>query len=97
MKTFRRRDHVSLTPKMWTAPNGTRIEWRSDRQTFDAYLAVLNDYYAANNLGTVDAALVEDTFCRQMPKWVCADAGFHTSSVVVSQTRGGCSSCGRRR
>lgn len=98
---FRNRDHVSINPKVWTAPNGRRIEWRSDKQPFDAFLASLQEYYTANNFGNIDPALVEHTFCGQMPRWVCNEQdsrGFSESGPVVTSGRsGGCRSCGRSK
>jgi len=100
MMTFKDINHVSTSPKIWTAPNGRRIEWRSDRQPFDAYFAALVEYYGANNLGGIDSAVVQDAFCRQMPKWACVGSGYHTSQSLSNTpppvTRG-CSSCGKRR
>ncbi len=100
MMTFKDPNHVSVNPKVWTAPNGRRIEWRSDRQPFDDYFAALTEYYAANNLGEPDRAVVIDTFCRQMPRWVCAGEGYHTNQSFNEPPPargGGCSSCGKRR
>lgn len=98
---FRNRDHVSVNPKVWTAPNGRRIEWRSDKQTFDAFLASLQEYYTANNLGHIDPLAVEHTFCKQMPKWVCSEQDFRgnaeSSPVVTSGRSVGCRSCGRSK
>ncbi len=98
MLTFKDPNRISVLPKVWTAPNNRRIEWRSDRQPFDAFFASLVEYYTANNLGAPDRAVVIDTFCKQMPKWVCSGTDYHTAPSQVASTPrgGGCRSCGKR-
>lgn len=99
--TFRDPNHVSNTPKMWTAPNGRRIDWRSDKQTFDQFYAVVSEYHQANGFAVPSREEVTISMCRQMPKWACVDSAYHTASTnraepyVVSRT-GGCKSCGRK-
>lgn len=99
MRTFKDRNHVSNVPKNWQAPNGRRIEWRSDRQTYDDFYQSILAYYHANNLSPVpDSATVEDHICGQLPRWSCVQEGYHTvsqSSPVVGTVRTGCKSCGR--
>lgn len=100
MRTFLDPNHVPLVPKLWTAPNGRRIEWRSDKQTFDQFFAVVSEYHAANQLTAPNRDEVIDSMCRQMPRWACVEPGHHTvvnraEPYVVSRT-GGCKSCGRR-
>lgn len=101
MRTFRDPNHVSNTPKAWTAPNGQRIAWRSDKQHFDTFYAVISDYHTANGFAVPSKEEVVDAMCRQMPKWACVDPGFHSvvfnrAEALPVQRSGGCKSCGRR-
>lgn len=102
MRSFRDENHVSNTPKMWTAPNGRRLDWRSDKQPFQQFYDVVVEYHQANQLAVPSREEVVDAMCRQMPRWACVDPGFHGTTVnraepyVVSRT-GGCKSCGGKR
>lgn len=101
MRTFKDINHVSNTPKLWTAPNGRRIEWRSDKQPFDQFYASISEYHTANGYEVPSREVVIDLMCRQMPRWACVDENYHTAvvnraeSFVVSRTSG-CKSCGKR-
>jgi hypothetical protein len=99
MRTFKDINHVSNTPKAWNTPNGRRIEWRSDRQSFDQFYAIIVEYHKANGFSEPARDAVIAEMCRQMPRWACVDEGYHSVSnysPVVGRS-GGCSSCGKKR
>lgn len=101
MRRFKDVRHLPISPKFWTAPNGRKIEWRSDRQPFEQFMAVVVEYHNANALPPPTREQVEDTLCRQMASWACVDASFHTAGlndpvVVSSQRSSGCRACGKR-
>lgn len=95
---FKDPNHVSSAPKVWTAPNGRRIEWRSDQVPFSAFYATVSEYHAANGFAVPESAVVEDTMCRQMPRWACVDDGYHAAPAnLEAPRRSGCSACNKRR
>jgi hypothetical protein len=103
MKKFKDPNSVSITPKFYTAPNGTKLQWRSDRVTFDEYVAQVQAYANADNFPPPSAEELEDTMCRQMPSWACAEPEWFSNRTrtrdpfVVSQRAGGCRSCNKRQ
>lgn len=99
MRRLKDPNHTPITPKFWTAPNGTRIQWRSDRQPFEQFLSVVVEYHNANQFPPPTREQVEDEMCKQLPSWACVGEGYHTVNhdpIVTGSSRGGCRSCGKR-
>lgn len=95
---FKNRTHVSVTPRIWTTPTGSRIHWRSDIVMFHQFLAQVWDYYDRNGLKRPTEEEIENHLCKQSPEHDCTGKPADPSQRFVDlSNRKGCSTCGKRR
>jgi len=101
MARFRNRNSVTYMPRVWVAPNGTRISWRSDTTLFSTFVSTVQAHARQNGLPEPTLEEIEAKMCEQSSRGDCTDdAAFHqppTQRRVASGRSGGCKSCGSRR
>lgn len=96
MRRLKDRNHVAVTPKIWTTESGHKIAWNSVTEPFHTFIAKINAYYQANGKPAPTLEVVEDTICRQLAAFWCTGDAPQTTSTPIQRSRG-CSSCGKRK